>query len=285
MVLSDLDVGLRPAGTRNCAITPAGRGSGSGPARARAGVPPRQRACSGSSEGQGPLVPLPALERPADAPASTGLPWILAAGRGNPQHRSPGRTSPKETAPEPEGKMHSGAFGGGCLSPRERAVAGDGLSLFISSISGARGAGKKYPLQVTRGGGGGCGRRSCSISKFQAGHYSSHSPPTFPSSLKISNWAKEMGAPLRGMSGPSTLLGERPVTPPHEVAKVSSGTGGSPLGLSRKRRRTWTTKQPPARLQLPETSRPGSVEARDPLRLLRTRALFARGAVGTLSFP
>lgn len=29
----------------------------------------------------------------------------------------------------------------------------------------------------------------------------------------------------------------------------------------------------------------GSVEARDPLRLLRVRALFARGAVGTLSFP
>ena len=58
-------------------------------------------------------------------------------------------------------------------------------------------------------------------------------------------------------NGPSTLLGARPVTPPHEVAKVSSGTGGSPLGLSRKRRQTWTTKQPPARLQLPGTSGPG----------------------------
>ena len=193
-VLSDLGVCLRPAGTRNCAVTPAGRGSGSGPARARAGVPPRPRACIGSPEGQGPLLPLPALERPADAPTSMELPWILASGRGNPQHRSPGRTSPKETAPEPERKMHSGALGGGCLSPRKRAVAGDRLSPFISSISGARGVVKKYPLQVTGGRGGGCGRRSCSISKFQAGQYSSHPPPTFPSSLRISSWAKEMGA-------------------------------------------------------------------------------------------
>ena len=278
--------GSRGAGRRGAAaagtITRTSVARTGGPLRPRCRSPPRrhpqlrnnscrERVRLRASEGQGRRsAPTAGLQRELRRPGTsrsfacirapcrrTGLPWILAAGRGNPQHRSPGRTSPKETAPEPEGKMHSGAFGGGCLSPRERAVAGDGLSPFISSISGARGAGKKYPLQVTRGGGGGCGRRSCSISKFQAGHYSSHSPPTFPSSLKISNWAKEMGAPLRGMSGPSTLLGERPVTPPHEVAKVSSGTGGSPLGLSRKRRRTWTTKQPPARLQLPETSRPG----------------------------
>lgn len=54
----------------------------------QAGVPPRPRACIGSPEGQS-LVPLPALERLADAPRAWSCSWILVAGEGNPQHRSP----------------------------------------------------------------------------------------------------------------------------------------------------------------------------------------------------
>ena len=142
------------------------------------------------------LVPLPALVRCADPPGSVGLPWNLASGRGNPQHRSPGRTSQKKQPQTSENKLeektHSGALGGGCLSPRDPAVAGDRWQSLHQpnnwQLPGNGGRVRNTPCKSQL-----CGRRSCSISKFWAGHFNSHPPPTFPSFLKILSRAKEKG--------------------------------------------------------------------------------------------
>lgn len=93
-VLSDLGVRLRPAGTLNCAITPAGRGSGSGPARARAGVAPRPRACSWSPEGQGLRVSLACISALPTPPRAWGCPGSCLQGEGTLN------TAPQEGLPQ-----------------------------------------------------------------------------------------------------------------------------------------------------------------------------------------
>lgn len=167
------------------------------------------------------------------------------------------------------------------------------MSPFISSISGARGGVRNTPCKSR---GVGAVDVGDALARFQSFRLditalTLHPLSRLPSKSRAGprRWAtgigRHSGRPAAGNVWPEHPAGARPVTPPHEVAKVSSGTGGPPLGLSRKRRRTWTTKQPPARLQLPGSSGPGERGGPRPFETPPIRELFAREAVGTLSFP
>lgn len=128
------------------------------------------------------LVPLPALVRCADTPGAWGSPgtWlqveeILTTA---PQEGLPQKEQPQTSENRLEEKTHSGALGGGCLSPRDPAVAGDRWQSLHQlnnwQLPGNGGRVRNTPCKSQL-----CGRRSSSISKVWAGHFNSHPPPTF----------------------------------------------------------------------------------------------------------
>lgn len=120
--------------------------------------------------------------------------------------------------------------------------------------------------------------------QFQAGQYSSHPPPTFCLPSKISSWAKEMGAGDWAAQRAEHPAGGEAQTPPHEVAKVSSGTGGSPRWAYHESggRRRQSSPQPGC--NFPGLQGLGSVEARGPSETPPGPGAICEGEQGTPPF-
>lgn len=164
------------------------------------------------------IAPLPASVRCPDSPGSVspfpppepGFRWRKSSTL-LPRKDFSRRNSLKPPRIRGE-KTHSGALRGGCLAPCDGAEAGGRLqSLHQLNNWQLPGYGGRLRNPLV-----GCGRRSCSISKFWAGHLSPHSPPTFPSLLKIQSRAmkctgkgKQGRRPVRPQGTHWPLLSER----------------------------------------------------------------------------